>query len=319
MEAEERVATGQLLLQSFYEERERQLRLHGAHHAAQPPTGAGAPRSAAAHAREPWGAAPAAGPVQPRGADHCGAAQPGAHERTALVAGDGGGAAGRAGAAVEGGPAAAPAHAADGCASSSGSWDGGSGSASAGARSGRGAAGDPPHAASAHPLAAPLAEQVSGAHRAAPGVPEAGHPGAAQQAQEERTPEGEPLGSAQGCFAGSTRAGALGGQGPAWGTSGTAWSGAEAGTWRGRPAVRSWRAPGAPAWPAAQGHGLAPAGAAPLGPLGPGPPAAELAFVSTASGAGAGAGGPLLEAPPGELAFVSVRDTGGAEVPPDWV
>ncbi|KAK9845371.1 hypothetical protein WJX81_004761 [Elliptochloris bilobata] len=35
--AEERVATGQLLLQSFYEERERQLRLHGAHHVADPP------------------------------------------------------------------------------------------------------------------------------------------------------------------------------------------------------------------------------------------------------------------------------------------
>ena len=39
VEAEERVATGQLLLQSFYEERERQLRLHGAHHAADHPRG----------------------------------------------------------------------------------------------------------------------------------------------------------------------------------------------------------------------------------------------------------------------------------------
>ena len=36
------MATGQLMLQSFYEERERQLRLHGAHHAAEVPPAAAA-------------------------------------------------------------------------------------------------------------------------------------------------------------------------------------------------------------------------------------------------------------------------------------
>ena len=37
------MATGQLMLQSFYEERERQLRLHGAHHAAEVPPAPAAP------------------------------------------------------------------------------------------------------------------------------------------------------------------------------------------------------------------------------------------------------------------------------------
>ena len=243
------MATGQLMLQSFYEERERQLRLHGAHHAAEVPPAPAAPAPPGSPTERSLDTGP--GPTQRAGV------QPdlgpeveagGGLDHLALVVS--GAADGYVHAVVDGGGAKS-----DSCASggASASWASGSSSGP-------------------HPLAAPA---LPPARAQAPAWPDGDPdrvPGGASAAASPASPA-SPLGAARVSWgSGELRQG----------LPRNAWADLEAADPSegphealrrpARPAVQPWRAPG-PARPPA-----AASAQAPRDPLRD-PPASELAFV----------------------------------------
>ena len=245
------MATGQLMLQSFYEERERQLRLHGAHHAAEV-------------AEVPAAAGLLGPPIDgvPH-ADHKPAQR--ACMQQDLGPGEGEGGSGHGHLALDVSDAAdGHVHAVvDGSSGGSGAKSGSCTSAAASGSWGSGSSGGP------HPLAAP-----------APPPPRAQAP-AWLDGQPDRV-----SGGASAAASPASPASPLGGARTSWGSGElrqslqrNAWADPEAGeplegshdALR-RPAVQPWRAPG-PARQPASGAAQAPRNSL------RDPPASELAFV----------------------------------------